>query len=106
MPSPFPGMNPYFESHSWRDFHAEYNGQLRRWLNARMPPGYFAGIEVDVVLREPSAKDRRRRPDVAITYESGVTSSSAAATLPTAPVTRPGFATLPRTPRRGQEAVD
>ena len=96
MRSPFPGMNPYFESNQWRDFHYAYNEQLRRQLNKSMPPGYFAGVEVDVVFREPSAEDRRRRPDVAITYESGITSSSsAAATMPTAAVTKPGFATLP-----------
>ncbi len=33
MPSPFPGMNPYFErSTIWRDFHTEFLISLRRLL--------------------------------------------------------------------------
>ena len=33
MPSPFPGMNPYFEqSVHWLDFHTEFLSALRRLL--------------------------------------------------------------------------
>ena len=95
MPSPFPGMNPYFEPHEWRDFHTQFIASCRAKLNAVMPQSYFAGIEVDVVLREPSADDRRRRPDVAITRDRSETPGVAVATLPSAPVTQPTFATLP-----------
>ncbi|MBV8233815.1 MAG: DUF4058 family protein, partial [Planctomycetaceae bacterium] len=41
MPSPFPGMNPYFEQAAhWQDYHTEFLSALRRQLAPRIAPNY------------------------------------------------------------------
>lgn len=32
MPSPFPGMDPFLESQTWRDFHTEFITAIRAVL--------------------------------------------------------------------------
>jgi hypothetical protein len=49
MPSPFPGMDPYIESSCmWGDFHGTMLSAMRADLNANLPRGYTASIELYV----------------------------------------------------------
>ena len=49
MPSPFPGMDPYIEaSGMWSDFHGSLLAAIRTDLNAHLPDGYAASIELFV----------------------------------------------------------
>jgi hypothetical protein len=42
VPSPFPGMNPYFEQTDiWLDFHTEFLTALRRLLAPQVGPNYI-----------------------------------------------------------------
>ena len=62
MPSPFPGMNPFFEGKNWREFHTLFLTQMRFALPRELRAfggRYRAVIEEDVVIREPSARARR-----------------------------------------------
>lgn len=46
MPSPFPGMNPYFEQAAhWQDFHTEFLSALRRQLAPRITPNYIVQLK-------------------------------------------------------------
>src|SRR4029079_7921128 len=54
MKSPFPGMDPFIEARGlWSDFHDSLIVELRRTLNATLPPRYEALVEertyIDVV---------------------------------------------------------
>ncbi len=50
MPSPFPGMNPYFErSTIWLDFHTEFLTSLRRLLVPQVTPKYFVQLDEHVI---------------------------------------------------------
>ena len=75
MPSPFPGMNPYFEASKWKSFHAQLVPRTAGMLNRQMPAGYFAGTEVDVILREPPAAERlmTKGADVAVSGRRAAT---------------------------------
>ena len=49
MPSPFPGMDPYIEASGiWPDFHATLLVAIRADLNAHLPKGFAASIELYV----------------------------------------------------------
>src|SRR5437762_2971112 len=49
MPPPFPGMDPFIESSGiWGDFHASLLAAIRADLNAHLPKGYAASIELYV----------------------------------------------------------
>jgi hypothetical protein len=70
MPSPFPGVDPYIESSGrWGDFHGSMIAEMRTALNARLPEGYAAEIDLYVWFHEPAASDRQRggEPDVYVT---------------------------------------
>ncbi len=46
MPSPFPGMNPYFEqTDHWLDFHTEFLSALRRLMDPQVGPKYVVRLE-------------------------------------------------------------
>ena len=60
MPSPFPGMNPYFESpRAWEMFHTQIVVTLGYALNRALPAGYFAKTEEMLFIHEPPAEHRR-----------------------------------------------
>ena len=60
MPSPFPGMNPYFEKAGrWRGFHMRFLVKLQDQIAANLAPGYF--IEADEGLTIDVAKDETPR---------------------------------------------
>ncbi len=69
MASPFPGMDLYLEKRGiWREFHVQYIHTLARLINDGANRRYRAGIEIDIVLREPAAEERiALRADVAVT---------------------------------------
>jgi hypothetical protein len=60
MPSPFPGMNPYFEQiDDWHDFHKEFLVTLRHQLVPRIGPGYFIPLKFRAEVQR-SAEDIER----------------------------------------------
>ena len=71
MPSPFPGMNPWFEEPSlWPGVHGSLINEIRAVINQVAPDRYFADIEERVYLC--SADDPYERivvPDVVIRGE-------------------------------------
>ena len=52
MPSPFPGMDPYLESH-WRDVHAALVIYARDALQRVLPAALRARVEESVLLETP-----------------------------------------------------
>lgn len=95
MPSPFPGMNPYFEGNDWREFHLLFIGQMRRWLGRQLSGQYIARIEEDVYIHEASADERRlaARADAAVSIDERQASSSLSAAAVATP--DPVYGTLP-----------
>jgi Protein of unknown function (DUF4058) len=72
MKSPFPGMDPYIEARGlWPDFHNSLIIELRRALNASLPPRYEALVEVRTYIDVVQSLDGLRnalviKPDVRI----------------------------------------
>jgi hypothetical protein len=69
MPSPFPGMNPYFEQpNGWHEFHEALCNVLIDTLAPRVPRQYVVRGNENVYIRELSAEERGLvgRPDVFI----------------------------------------
>ncbi len=63
MPSPFPGMNPYFETRGrWRGFHANFLTCLRAAIADAVAPRYFVDIEESLFLE----RDGERGPLFAV----------------------------------------
>lgn len=61
MPSPFPGMNPYFEQSSrWLDFHTEFLSALRRQLVPKVAPNYIVQLEEHIYIHDAPSEPRRR----------------------------------------------
>ena len=51
MPSPFPGMNPYFEQPGiWRGFHGLLLGEITYALTPQAAPWYFVNYETSVYI--------------------------------------------------------
>jgi hypothetical protein len=62
MPSPFPGMNPYFEQASlWQDFHTKFMVGLSERLVPLVRPRYFVLLERHVFIHEPLDEPAARR---------------------------------------------
>ncbi len=81
MPSPFPGMDPWLEDRSvFPDLHDSLIFLIKKALNDRLPPGYFATAKTIVWIDE----EQRREPDVSVTTRGSQKvggSSTPAATL-------------------------
>ena len=59
MPSPFPGMNPYFEQPGvWRGFHNHLLSQIALALGPRLTPRYYVEYEESVYIDQPPAPRR------------------------------------------------
>lgn len=66
MPSPFPGMDPYLESH-WRDVHASLIIYTRDSLQGVLPGSLRARVEERVLLETPQGlRDHPLFPDVRV----------------------------------------
>src|SRR5262245_36379660 len=71
MPSPFPGMDPYLESH-WRDVHAGLVIYARDALQGVLPRGLRARVEESVLLETPEGLgDHPLFPDVRVVDYAG-----------------------------------
>ena len=76
MPSPFPGMNPYFEQAAhWQDFHTEVLSALRRTLAPRVAPVYIVQLEEHVYIHDLPPEPRRPigRADLSVTRREAET---------------------------------
>jgi len=115
MPSPFPGMNPYFEQAAhWQDFHTEFLTALRRQLVPGIAPNYIVQLEEHVYIHDLPPEPRRPlgRPDLAVTRtetpttgqrDLAVLEAPAEVRLPTQDLERVPF--LEIRDRRGRELV-
>lgn len=115
MPSPFPGMDPYFEqSAHWQDFHSEFLSSLRRELAPQIAPSYIVQLEEHVYIHDLPPEPRRPagRADLAVTRSEaeaagrpalGVLEAPAIVRLPAQDVERVPF--LEVRDRRGRELV-
>ncbi len=82
MPSPFPGMDPYIESSGYfPEFHGSMVVAIRDDLNARLPRGFAATMDLHVWVQRPGLGEgeRVREPDVYVTERSRGKKGSAAA---------------------------
>ncbi len=79
MPSPFPGMDPFLESH-WGDVHASLIIYTRNQLQRQLPSGLVAGVEQYVSL-EIDERPTRFRPDVSVLRTGSGEMMAATATL-------------------------
>ena len=69
MPSPFPGMDPYLESH-WRDVHHRLITYASDAIQDLLPPELRSRVEERVVLGDPQGLGRPLFPDMRV-IESG-----------------------------------
>lgn len=59
MPSPFPGMNPYFEqAHIWRGFHTMFLANLVAAITPRIGDRYFVELEESIYI-DPTGDEPR-----------------------------------------------
>lgn len=90
MPSPFPGMNPYFEQPGiWRGFHTSFLVRLSDALTPQALPRYFVNVEQSVYIDR--GEDERELVGVAdgtvtLNHTVGTPNTGGGATL-VAPVT-------------------
>ena len=73
MPSPFPGMNPYFEQAAyWLDFHAEFLSALRRLLAPQVAPKYIVQLEEHIYIHDlPPEQDVEKVPFLEVRDRQG-----------------------------------
>jgi Protein of unknown function (DUF4058) len=61
VPSPFPGMNPYFEqTDHWLDFHTEFLSAMRRLLAPQVGPKYIVQLEEHIYIHDLPPEQRQR----------------------------------------------
>jgi hypothetical protein len=84
MPSPFPGMNPYFEQPGvWRGFHTSFLVKLMDRLSTAADPRYFVSVEESLYIEH----QRPRRRELFAVADAAVTEGDAGGAVVTAPVT-------------------
>ncbi|MCB0111152.1 MAG: DUF4058 family protein [Caldilineaceae bacterium] len=67
MASPFPGMDPYFEStENWQSFHHHLAEEITATLNRELSRKYFAEVEVHTIIDEVGIGTHSSYPDAAI----------------------------------------
>ena len=74
MPSPFPGMNPYFEqTDHWLDFHTEFLSALRRLLVPQVGPKYIVQLEEHIYIHDlpPEPRHRLGTADLSLVQSEG-----------------------------------
>ena len=65
MKSPFPGMDPYLESH-WLDVHSSLVTSARDALNEQLPDDLVASVEERIAVESEGGTDRLISPDVRV----------------------------------------
>ena len=88
MPSPFPGMNPYFEQAAyWLDFHSEFLSALRRLLAPQVAPKYIVQLEEHIYIHDlpPEPRQRLGTADLSLVQPGGGALAQAALGLVNAP---------------------
>lgn len=115
MPSPFPGMNPYFEQAAhWQDFHMEFLSALRRQLAPRIAPDYIVQLEEQIYIHDlpPEPRHALGRADLAVTKaEAGAVGRAALEVLEAPAEVRLPAGDVERVPyleirdRRGRQLV-
>jgi hypothetical protein len=78
--SPFPGMDPYLESH-WRDLHARLVLYACDQIQAKLPGNYFAGVEERVFLETEDGAGRNLYPDVRVVERTTTPTSGSEAVV-------------------------
>jgi hypothetical protein len=104
MPSPFPGMDPYIETSGlWPDFHATMLSAMRADLNANLPAGYAASIEIYVWADEVHSRagSKIMEPNIHVRKEKRATNIEAA----TAILSPPSKTILPRLAQKKRKYV-
>jgi len=91
MPSPFPGMNPYFESPDiWEDFHQNLATEIQTQLVPRLRPKYYAALIPRVTYEEVLIQERSHdaKPDVGVWRKTplGQLAQAPVAVLPPPPI--------------------
>ncbi len=98
MSSPFPGMNPYLESHHfWADFHQTYIIFLRSALAAKVAPNYFVGVQEHIYIDQPDDPKLIGVPDVDVGF---VTSKKRLPKNGVATLTAPATVSIPQPKKR------
>lgn len=98
MSSPFPGVDPFIEaSGRWIGFHNILIVHCSELLNAGLPEDYAAVVDERVELIDVSddSRRRKRRPDVAVVSDPGVSPGTGAVATAVATEIDPTTVTLP-----------
>ncbi|MEI8375669.1 MAG: DUF4058 family protein [Planctomycetota bacterium] len=80
MKSPFPGMDPYLESH-WGDVHTHLMVYASNQLNSQLPGDLQASVEEAVAVIEENEPSRTRYPDVRVSEQPETAGGTAVATV-------------------------
>lgn len=91
MPSPFPGMNPYFEQPGlWRGFHTSLIVKMMDALGPAAAPRYFVNVEESLYIEQPQAErdELFAVADTALSRNEDALAPTGTATL-AAPTTTP-----------------
>lgn len=88
MSSPFPGMDPWLESH-WRDVHSSLVIYARDALQRRLPPPLRARVEERVFVESPEEQRRSSFPDVRVVEHPRAPRAGAASPSGAAAVAEP-----------------
>jgi hypothetical protein len=79
-PSPFPGMDPYLESH-WEDVHQSVTTYARDQLQGQLPGDLHARLQERVYLATEGGRRRDLHPDVRVTERSSRRDNGAVLTI-------------------------
>lgn len=107
MQSPFPGMDPYLETH-WGDIHTSLIVYARNQLNARLPNDLQARVEESLAVQEDKERVHTVYPDVRVVEEPDVSPGDEGVATATLTVAEPCLVRLTDEPRteRHLEIVD
>jgi len=107
MKSPFPGMDPYLETH-WGDVHTTLMVYARNQLNAELPDNLQARVEEGLAVTADDEASRTIYPDVSVVEDADASKGNADAATAVAAVAEPYVVTLEDEPQtlRHLEIVD
>lgn len=93
MSSPFPGMDPFIESQSWKNFHSRMVNAIADTLEPAVRPRYSINIEDNIYLAcESGDLQTRFTPDVTVFQQEGWMDSNDGVVATTA---MPALLTIP-----------